>query len=205
MADANAQAATTPTDTTTTGQQPQAGGDGTTPQTPAVEGDDQTLSLEEARKLRRENQTLRTRATTAEGKVKEFETAQLSESDRLKKEADDARREADAAKREARNDRIAAVAARLKFADPEDARHFVADDADDIEAALKDVLKKKPYLAASDATAQTRATPTSPTSPARSATNSVTFTKAQIADRKFWTENRDAIMQAMREGRIVDE
>jgi hypothetical protein len=42
------------------------------------------------------------------------------------------------------------------------------------------------------------------TNPARGATPQGTFTAAQIADRAFWEANKNAIIVAMREGRITD-
>jgi len=39
--------------------------------------------------------------------------------------------------------------------------------------------------------------------PATGGSGSGTFTQAQVADRAFWTANKDAILQAMCEGRIM--
>ena len=56
-------------------------------------------------------------------------------------------------------------------------------------------------------------TPPASTSPSGAATNPArppaqgdgTFTRSQVADRDFWNANKDAIMKAYREGKIIDD
>lgn len=107
------------------------------------------------------------RATEAENKVREFETSQLTEKERIERERDEAIRERDTERGNARQANIAATAARLGFADASDAARFVeaGTESKDIEAALKTVLESKPYLRGQAATPAV--TPTQPTSPAR--------------------------------------
>lgn len=92
---------------------------------------------------------------------------------------------ATAAEARARSTEIKAAASALGFNDPADAEAFLASDATDIEAALKEVLEKKPYLAKSAEAAPPVVTPTSPTNPARTETLTLEavkgMTKEQIA------------------------
>jgi len=93
------------------------------------------------------------------------------------------------------------IATRLGFNDVSDASLFVGSDVTDIEGALATILESKPYL--KKAASTPAVTPTSPTNPARSTSQAPTFTTAQIADRSFWNSNKDAIMRAVKEGRIT--
>jgi hypothetical protein len=71
----------------------------------------------------------------------------------------------------------------------------------DIEKALTALVKAKPYLAAS----QSPGIPSNPTNPARAAANSGEariWTQAEIAQPGIWEQHREAITQAMREGRV---
>lgn len=117
--------------------------------------------------------------------------------------AETARQEAEtraqAAEARARQNEIKLHAQALGFNDVSDAERFIDPAATDIESALAAVLESKPYLKKQEAAP---VTPTSPTNAARTNTQAPVFTQAQIADRHFWAANKDAIMQAMREGRI---
>jgi hypothetical protein len=104
---------------------------------------------------------------------------------------------------EARAERITSIATRLGFNDPKDAEKFMSADEQDIEGALKTVLEQKSYLAKPAEAEKPAVTPTSPTNPSRGAAQLPTFTNAQISDRAFWNQNKEAIMLAMREGRIT--
>ncbi len=130
----------------------------------APEGD---LSPEELRaqlkEARREAAKHRTEKNEVEKKLKVFEDAQLTESDRIKKEAEEAKAALAQAKAEARNAKIEAAATKLGFHDPADA--LVIGDAEDIETALQELAKKKPYLVKSSETITT----TSPSNVTRSA------------------------------------
>lgn len=64
-----------------------------------------------------------------------------------------------------------------------------------LEQLLKELVNKKPYLV--------NRVQYAATNPARS--SPPIFTRAQLRDPKFFAENRDAIMEAMRDGRIVED
>jgi len=104
---------------------------------------------------------------------------------------------ATAAEARARSTEIRMAAAALNFNDPADAERFIAGDAEDLSAALAEVLKTKPYLAKVEAPAVV-VTPTSPTNPARTAALSLDaikgMTKEQIA------ANWGAVKEALRAG-----
>lgn len=81
----------------------------------------------------------------------ERERQEMSELDRLRADLDTARAEAEAAKHAAMWARVESMAARMGFADPEDARLvdpalLGAGEPKDIEIALKDLLDRKPHL-----------------------------------------------------------
>jgi len=111
---------------------------------------------------------------------------------------------ATAAEARARATEIKSAAQALGFHDPADAEKFVGAEvsADKIAETLAEVLKGKSYLAKAAETPAPVVTPTSPTNPARTASQSATFTQAQIGDRAFWAANKEQIILAMREGRI---
>lgn len=100
---------------------------------------------------------------------------------------------------------VATVATRLGIVDPDAAYRLVdlskleyGEDGKpkNVEAVLKEMIGQKPYLVGSG---------TSATNAARGNPGSKTFTKSQIEDRKFWEANRDEILKAMAEGRIVED
>lgn len=129
---------------------------------------DETISPEEARKLRSEAKNLRQRAKDAEEKAQALEAekadaarAKLSEDERLKADLAAVTAERDTAKAEAERvagelaaeraaARVEKAAARLGFADPSDAILYVGDVPEgeaDLEKRLKAVLEAKPHLA----------------------------------------------------------
>jgi len=114
--------------------------------------------------------------------------------------AAEAEARATAAEALARTTEINAQAMRLGFIDPKDAALLVGADVslEGIGAALESVVESKSYLVAARPSA-----PTTATAPPRVVTDKPTFTQAQIADPKFWAANKDAIMLAMKEGRIA--
>lgn|GEM_PF-6532215 len=81
----------------------------------------------------------------------------------------DAEARATAAEARARATEIKMAAQALNFNDPSDAERFIGADVEDVNAALTEVLKSKPYLAKPE-TAPPVVTPTSPTNPARTET-----------------------------------
>jgi small-conductance mechanosensitive channel len=65
---------------------------------------------------------------------------------------------------------------------------------------LKDLVAKKSYLVASGGVMP------SPTNPSQGRiSGQQVFTRSQLRDGKFYAANRDAILQAMREGRITED
>jgi predicted nuclease with TOPRIM domain len=164
-------------ETTEGGQEPQnqqqTAAAGAQPgQEPAAE----QFDAEYVRKLRAEAADYRKRLRELEQTVKQHEEAKLSESERLQKRLAELEREQAAYQRE-RQERTLKyetmlAASKLGIVDPEAAYKLldltrIEFDEDgtprNIEAALKELLKAKPYLAAT-------ATAGSPTNPARATT-----------------------------------
>ncbi|MCA1615042.1 MAG: hypothetical protein LC795_15600 [Acidobacteria bacterium] len=82
--------------------------------------------------------------------------------------ANDLEARATAAEQRARANEIRLAAQTLGFQDPADAERFIAADAEDVTAALTEVLTSKPYLKRAEAAAVVPpVTPTQPTNPAR--------------------------------------
>ncbi|MDQ3651514.1 MAG: hypothetical protein M3458_14820 [Acidobacteriota bacterium] len=145
---------------------------------------------------------MRATVEASAAELKKFRDAELTATQRIEQERDEARTQLETVRAEARSERITSIATRLGFADAADANHFLAKDATDIEAALTAVLAAKPYLKVATTPVAPVVTPTSPANPGRSAGSAPVFSKAQVADRAFWNSNKDAIIVAMREGRI---
>ncbi len=174
-------------ETTEGGQEPQnqqqTAAAGAQPgQEPAAE----QFDAEYVRKLRAEAAEYRKRLRELEQKAQEQENAKLSETERLQKRLAELEREQAAYQRE-RQERTLKyetmlAASRLGIVDP-DAAYKLLDlagiefDEDgtprNIEAALKELLKAKPYLAA-----QPAAISGSPTNPARTGAGVNAFTAA---------------------------
>lgn len=178
---------TAPTQVLTTAETPggastaAGGGDAGTTQTTQTTQTADAPQVPDGYVKKEEVETERTARSAAETRAAEAETR------------------ASAAEQRARETEIKSVARGLNFNDPDDALALVPADATDIEATLKGVLEKKGYLAKA---AEPVVTPTSPTNPARQNAQAPVFTQAQISDRTFWNANKDAIMLAMREGRV---
>jgi hypothetical protein len=115
----------------------------------------------------------------------------------IQTELEAARTEAATQTANARQASIRSVATQLGFNDVADAEKFLSADASDIEGALASVLEAKPYLK------KVSITPTSPTNPARTNSALPTFTSAQVSDRAFWNQNKEQILIAMKDGRII--
>ncbi len=144
-----------------TNPQPQAGV--TTPPEPQA-GDGQatpndSISLDEAKKLRQEANALRKRLKAYDDAKAEAEQAQLTETERLKKQLADKEVElanvAKAAKADKLNAEVRVQAMSLGFADPSDAATFMATAAieydeqgapTNVKDLLQALLKAKPYL-----------------------------------------------------------
>lgn len=163
-------------------EQPQAGASQTTspqagaaPQAQAVT-ETETISLEEAKKLRSEANSLRRRLKEHEDKAKAEEDEKLSEVERLKKRLDEAEAKAKTAAEEARKTRIenAIIAkARDRFVDLEDVvlklRDGIQLDDDgkpvDLDKALDELAAAKPHWV------KQAAAPEKPKTPAINPTN----------------------------------
>lgn len=110
------------------------------------------------------------------GKFKaDADAAKLSETEKLQRHIADLQKERDDAAQQIRtlkiNTAVTSAAARLGFADPEDAGRFLSDTALDLDAAgtptnvedlLKSLLKAKPYLAGKAVAAPTSGGATNP-------------------------------------------
>lgn len=138
---------------------PQAG----TPDTPDAEAKPQagedTLSLDEAKKLRSESASLRRRLKEFEDAKRQQDEASLSEADKLKKRVAELEESERTAQAEARTLRIRSAvereAAKRHFADPADAYSLVDRDAIELDERgdptnvgklLEKLTASKPYL-----------------------------------------------------------
>lgn len=172
----------------------------------------ESISLEEAKKLRAESNSLRRRLKELEDRTKADEDAKLSETERLTKRAAELEQQLadrDRALRE-RAVRYATVAtaARLGFADPEDAIRLIDQDAIEFDDAgdarnIGDLLgalaKAKPYLLSGARTAGSFDTGTGGGRQA----GPRTYTREQLRDPEFFAKNREDILRAMNEGRVT--
>lgn len=139
--------ATTQT-TTTPPTDPNAPGESGAGATTTLEGDALKAELD---KVRKEAAEWRTKLRKFEAAEAERQKSEMTETERLKAELEEHRAKVAAAEAKALDASVRAAAAKLGFADPSDATRFIdreglSDDAGDIEARLKAVLKAKPYL-----------------------------------------------------------
>lgn len=174
------------------------------------EPEQEQFSAEYVRKLRREAADYRKRLRELEQRVQQYEEEKLSETERLQKRLAEAEREITRLQQE-RQERllkyeVQLAAGKLGIIDPDAAYRLLDlnlvefdDDGEpqNIEKLLRDLVAEKPYLVAGSGV--------SPTNPARSVGSPPVFTRSQLRDPKFFQAHRDAIMQAVREGRIVEE
>lgn len=149
------------------------------------------------------------RATAAETELKKHREAQLSDIEKANKRADDAdkaRAEAETALRERTvHGAVIAAAAAANFVNPDLAARLIATtdvelDADggpkNAEKLVADLGKQYPYMLRSAGSFDQGAR-------ASGAAGAPVFRASQIGDRAFYLANKDAIMLAQREGRIV--
>ncbi len=203
----------------TTGQAPNASGQvpqdsqqtATAGAQASQEPEPEKFDAEYVKRLRAEAAEYRKRMRELEQAVKQHEEAKLSETERLQKRLSELEREQATYQRE-RQERTLKYetmlqASRLGIVDPEAAYRLLdltkiefEDDGTpkNVEAALKDLLKAKPYLASQQPSS------IASTNPARSAVSPAVFTRSQLRDPAFFKAHRDAIMQAVREGRIME-
>lgn len=195
-------------DETPSGQTPTADGQAppATP-APAAPAEPDTFDAEYVRKLRAENADARRKLRDAETKVTGFEAERLTETEKLQKLADTATTrlaELETALRTERTRAAIGAAATSAGIAPALAERLIEVEYDaaglptGVEAAVRALVAQHPNLV-------TTAGPLgSPANAARPQGAAGMFTTTQIADRAFYTANRDAIMAAMREGRITD-
>lgn len=175
-----------------------------TQQQAAADDAAKVAELEAARKLRSENANLRKRLKEIEA---EREQATKTEAEKAR-EAGRAEARAEVLKERAL-DKVETKAAKL-FADPEDARALLADKVDDfiadgkvdteaIDAALADLLKRKPHLGADQ-----RRFKGSADSGARESGKAGELTRSDV-ERLFREGKYAEIEQARLEGRIKFE
>lgn len=191
-----------------TGQAPNddAGGQ-TIPPEPELQGGEEKNPV--VQRLKAEAAEYRRRLRELETKVKADEEAKLSETEKLQKRLAELERQQATYERE-RQERTLKyetmlAASKLGIVDPEAAYklldlaaiEFEEDGTPkNVERALRELIAKRPYLAGGAGV--------SATNPARSAVNPTVFTRSQLRDPNFFKAHRDAIMQAMREGRITE-
>lgn len=193
------------------GQEPHQESRGQEPRPDGQEPVDERFDADYVRKLRAEAAEYRRRLRELEQTVKQHEEAKLSETERLQQRLAELEREQAAWQRERQEHTLRyetmLAASRLGIVDPEAAYRLLDLTAlefdedgrpQNLEQALKALLKARPYLAGPPA-----ATAGSPTNPATGQARAGTFTTSQVADRRFYEQHRDEILRALAEGRIV--
>ncbi len=198
--------------TESTGDQPASGGDGDL-------GEAGKRAIAAERQAARDAQN---HAKSLERELEELKRSQLSEQDRAVAEA----RAAGAAEatsaantKLARAEAIAKAAGKLK--DPELAPGLLGDltgyvddngdiDGERIATDIDELLSSKPYLgldhtppATGDTKVETPPPGTVPGGPVSE--QQTTFKRSQLRDPTFYAANKDAILKAAAEGRIVDD
>lgn len=188
------------------GQEPSQNSDRESPETDDQESNVQesNVTLEELRKLRRENQGLRKRLHEQEALDQQRKEAEMTEVEKLKKQLGDYQQKEMAWANEKRawavQQAVQSEASRLGIIDPDAAYRLIeVEEIEEVGPALQELVKAKPYLKGAGMTS------ISPTNPANPARQPQMFTRSQLRDVKFFAEHRDEIMQAMKDGRILDE
>lgn len=171
------------------------------------------FDTEYVRRLRAEAAEYRRKLRELESKVKADEEAKMTEHERLQKRLAELERKEIEYQQflQARTleYEVKLHAAKLGIVDPDAAYRLIdisqvefGEDGKptNIERVLKDLVVRKPYLAGIGSGS------VSPTNPAQGRiSGQQVFTRSQLRDPKFFAANRDAIMQAMREGRILED
>jgi len=188
------------------GQEPQTDQQGTA----GAQGQEpERFDVEYVKRLRAEAAEYRKRLRELEQTVRQHEESKLSETERLQNRLAELERQQSLHERE-RQERTLKyetmlTASKLGIVDPEAAYklldlasiEFEEDGTPkNVEKALRELIATRPYLAGGSAG--------SATNPARSTINPAVFTRSQLRDPNFFKAHRDAIMQAMREGKIVE-
>jgi hypothetical protein len=120
------------------------------------DGDDELISREEARKLRSERKNLRKRLRDTEKERDRLKNDGLSEAEQRKNDLESERRTTSELRETNRKLQVQVLATKVGIVDPEAASALIdwdglGDDADDpkaLERELKDLKKRKPWLAA---------------------------------------------------------
>lgn len=181
-------------------------------QSEAQAAEEERFDTEYVRKLRAEAAEYRKRLWELEGKVKAEEEAKMTEQEKLQKRlAELERKEIEyqqSLQARTLEYEVKLHAARLGVVDPEVAYRLidlkqVEFDEDgkpvNLEKVLKELIAKKTYLVGQQSAV-------SPTNPAQGrVSGQQVFVRSQLRDPKFFASNRDAILQAMREGRILED
>jgi hypothetical protein len=171
------------------GNAPQTpGGSPTTPPEPLAGDGQEQISLDEARKLRKENQTLRNRQKTIDEAEAAKQQAALSEVDKATKRATEAEAKIQAIQKQLVTAHVKMAAQARNIIDPDLAAMAIADSLEygddgmpiNLDKALDTLIKNKPYLLAATSAApanpaQTNGTPALPAmNPGRSSIPSPT-------------------------------
>lgn len=195
------------------GTQPLAG----TGETQAVESSGEqaqpdTISIDEAKKLRSEASALRRRLKEFEAADQARADAALTETERQTKRIADLESELASNRHQLARERTTGLAARLGFADPDDAVAIISrtdpdalaadGDGKAISEALAALAKAKPYLLVQATAPKPVGSFDAGNSAARKAQS--TYTRAQLKDPAFYLQHKDDIPLALREGRIRD-
>lgn len=166
-------------------------------------------SADTERKLSAEAAAYRRRVRELEAKLREYEEAQMSEQERLRKRLAELERE-QAEQLRHRQELVVRyeamlAAQKLGIVDPDAAYRLMdlaAIEFDDdgrptnVEAVMRQLLQQRPYLAP-----QSQLSPSNPATGGRPGF----FTRSQLRDPKFFQEHRDEIMRAVAEGRILED
>jgi hypothetical protein len=194
------------------GTQPPAGNDTTQADVSGGEHQPESISLEEAKKLRSESQNLRARLKTFEEEQRKADEAKLSEQERLTKrltETESAKADLEARIKDLTiRDATRGAAAKLGYANPDMAYRLLDHsglevDSDgtvkNVEQQLAALAKSDPYLIAASRPAGSFDTGTA----GGRAAAGRTYTLAELRDAKFYEANKADILAARHEGRIT--
>jgi hypothetical protein len=191
-----------------------------TPQAPANPEDDSALSelpswaQKHIKDLRKESGDYRTKFNDASTKLTEIERAALTESERTKLDLQNLQTSVLPEKdQQIRELQVQIAATQQNVVDPEAVVKFLdwskVDAGMSVNDAINELLEAKPYLKA-QAVTPPPATPTappsssSPASPAGGTGTAARFTQSQLGSMSTaeYETNRDAIYEAMRDGRV---
>ena len=214
MSDLTANQGQVPT-TSTTGQAPTANA------AQAADAQPQTIDAEYVRRIREEAAQHRTALRQTQEELKALRDAQLSETERAANRLKELETQQQTWQRERQElltrQEVERQARKLNLVD-EEAAYRLLDTASieydasgkpsNVDALLAQMAESRPWLKGSAGAQQGASVPTSNasvTNPARPAAGQQgVFTTNQIANRAFYEANREAIMQAAREGRVVE-